>query len=327
MSFPFTWYAAAGLGALLASLLSLPLWRRWCEKIGLVDDPGHRKIHSRPMPLAGGLAVATGLILPFLAGWVWLVAGGKTMPLPNLLEYGFDRRALQIIGILLGAVGMLMVGLADDRFELAPHWKFLGQALVAAGVAASGTRITLFVENEIFSYVVSVLWILTLINALNFMDNMNGLCGGLGAISAWTFAWLAAASGQYLVATSAFAVCGALTGFLPHNFPRARSFLGDAGSHLTGYLVAVLGILPHFHTAEAPRRAAVLVPLLVLAVPLIDLAQVVTRRTLSGKPFYIGDTNHLSHLLNRRGASCTSAVLWLWLIAAMAGLGAMLVLR
>jgi UDP-GlcNAc:undecaprenyl-phosphate GlcNAc-1-phosphate transferase len=295
--------------------------------VGLVDDPGHRKIHSQAMPLAGGLAVATGLLLPFAAGWLWLLIGAKAMPALNLLEYGFDRRALQIIGLLLGAVGMLLVGLADDKYELAPHWKFLGQLVVAGLVAASGVRITLFVENAVFSYAVTVLWMLTLTNALNFMDNMNGLCSGLGAVGAWTFAWLAAATGQYLVATAAFAVCGALAGFLPHNFPHARSFLGDAGSHLTGYLVAILGILPHFHTAEAPRRAAVLAPLLVLAVPLVDLAQVVARRTLAGQPFYLGDTNHLSHLLNRRGCSRTMSVLVLWLGAALAGLCAMLVLR
>jgi UDP-GlcNAc:undecaprenyl-phosphate GlcNAc-1-phosphate transferase len=327
VSFPFTWYAAAGLGALLGSWLSLPLWRRWCGRIGLVDDPGHRKIHADAMPLAGGLAAATGLILPFVAGWFWLAVGETAMPLSNLLEYGFNRRGLPIAGLLLGAVGMLLVGLADDKYELAPHWKFLGQALVAGLVAASGVRLTLFVESVFFSYAVTILWMLTLINALNFMDNMNGLCAGLGAVGAWTFAWLAAASGQYLVATAAFAMFGALAGFLPHNFPKARSFLGDSGSHLTGYLLAVLGILPHFHTLAVPRRAAVLAPLLVLAVPLADLAQVVVRRTLSGKPFYVGDTNHLSHLLNRRGCSRTVAVLWLWLASAVAGCTAMMLLR
>ncbi len=161
---------------------------------------------------------------------------------------------------------------------------------------------------------------LTIVNAFNFMDNMNGLCAGLGAIGALLFAIIAAANGEYLVATVEFLVCGALAGFLPWNFPNAKSFLGDAGSHLVGYLLAVMAILPHFYTKQNPNKLAVLSPLLVLAVPLVDLAQVVILRTLNRKPFWIGDTNHLSHRLVRAGLSRTHAVLLLWLIAVIIGL-------
>ena len=111
----------------------------------------------------------------------------------------------------------------------------------------------------------------------------------------------------------------ALVGFLPWNFPDARAFLGDAGSHLVGYLLAVMAILPHFYTRREPHRFAVLAPLLVLAIPLIDLAQVSFFRTLNGKPFWIGDTNHLSHRLVRAGMNRTRAVLILWLLAAILG--------
>ena len=180
-------------------------------------------------------------------------------------------------------------------------------------------RITLFVHSDVFSYAITILWILTVINAFNFMDNMNGLCAGLGAIGALLFAIIAAANGEYLVATIGFLMCGALIGFLPWNFPNARAFLGDAGSHLVGYLLAVMAILPHFYTKQNPRPLAVLSPLLVLAVPLIDLAQVVILRTRNRKPFWIGDTNHLSHRLVRAGLSRTRAVLLLWLIAVMIG--------
>jgi UDP-GlcNAc:undecaprenyl-phosphate GlcNAc-1-phosphate transferase len=181
-------------------------------------------------------------------------------------------------------------------------------------------RITLFVHSDVFSYAITIFWILTVINAFNFMDNMNGLCAGLGAIGALLFAIIAAANGEYLVATIAFLMCGALIGFLPWNFPNARAFLGDAGSHLVGYLLAVMAILPHFYTRQNPRPLAVLSPLLVLAIPLIDLAQVVISRTLNRKPFWIGDTNHLSHRLVRAGLSRTHAVLLLWLIAVMIGI-------
>jgi UDP-GlcNAc:undecaprenyl-phosphate GlcNAc-1-phosphate transferase len=197
--------------------------------------------------------------------------------------------------------------------------KFIGQIIIALAVATACKRITLFVDNELFSYAVTVLWMLTVINAFNFMDNMNGLCAGIGAIGAFFFALIAAAHGEYLVAITGFLMCGALLGFLPWNFPQARAFLGDAGSHLVGYLLAVMAILPHFYHQQHPHPLAVLSPLLVLAVPLADLAQVSLFRTLNKKPFWIGDTNHLSHRLTRLGLSRTRAVLVLWLTAALIG--------
>ena len=237
----------------------------------------------------------------------------------HLLEYGLSRRAISLAGILLGALGMVVVGLLDDKYELRPGTKFLGQFLVATLVAASGVRITLFVHSAIFHYAITILWIITLINAFNFMDNMNGLCAGLAAIGAWYFGLIAAADGQYLVASIAFLAFGALLGFLPYNFPKARAFLGDAGSHLLGYVLAVLAILPHFYTPRHPRRWAVLMPLLVLAVPLLDLVWVVALRWRIGQPFYQGDTNHLSHRVVRLGLSPTRAVLIIWLLCAIAG--------
>jgi UDP-GlcNAc:undecaprenyl-phosphate GlcNAc-1-phosphate transferase len=197
--------------------------------------------------------------------------------------------------------------------------KFIGQLLIAIAVAAACKRITLFVHSEVFSYAITILWLLTIINAFNFMDNMNGLCAGLGAIAAFFFALIAAAKGEYLVAITGWLMCGALVGFLPWNFPNARAFLGDAGSHLVGYLLAVMAILPHFYTKQEPHRRAVLAPLLVLAIPLFDLAQVSLFRLRHHQPFWIGDTNHLSHRLARAGWSRTQAVLLLWLAAAMTG--------
>ena len=339
MTFPFNAYLLAIVSACITVLASLPLWRKWCLRTGLVDDPGHRKIHDRPIPLAGGLAVMTGLLVPTLLACLllwWQKAGnhagegsilsgvttrstGRLALLdPNsafLLQYGLGRRAMELAGIFLGAIGMLWVGWLDDKRELRPSAKFAGQLVIASLVAASGARITLFVPSLIFSYVITILWILTVINAFNFMDNMNGLCAGLGAIGAYHFAIIAAADGQYLVALIAFLTFGALLGFLPYNFPRARAFLGDAGSHLVGYLLAVLAILPHFYSVRHPRRWAVLIPLLVLAIPLADLVWVVFLRWRIGQPFYQGDTNHLSHRLVRRGLTRTQAVLVIWIAA------------
>jgi UDP-GlcNAc:undecaprenyl-phosphate GlcNAc-1-phosphate transferase len=323
MPFPFNFFAAAFFGALLTSLFALPLWRAWCVRVNLVDDPGHRKIHDRPVPLAGGFAVLTGILLPLVAGTILLQLGLVKTSSAGAIIHGLDRRAAELAVLALGAIAITVLGVLDDRHELKPLPKFIGQIIIAIAVAAACKRITLFVHSGIFSYSVTVFWLLTIINAFNFMDNMNGLCAGMGAIGALIFALIAAASGEYLVAITGFLMCGALAGFLPWNFPDARAFLGDAGSHLIGYLLAVMAILPHFYTKQYPHRLAVLAPLFVLAIPLLDLAQVSLFRTLNRKPFWVGDTNHLSHRLVRAGLSRTLAVLILWLAAVVIGLIAM----
>ena len=319
LSFPVNIYLGALAGAFLATLVSVPLWRGWCLRHGLVDDPGQRKIHAEPMPLAGGLAVLTGFLAPLILGVVatkfhWLGAGAAAP-----IGHGLSRKAEPLGAIIAGAVAVTGLGYWDDRRELRPLPKFAGQLLIALLLAAAGVRVTLFVHNLAFSYAVTALWMLTVINAFNFMDNMNGLCAGLGLIAGWCFAVIAAASGQYLVAVVALLACGALLGFLPYNFPRARTFLGDAGSHLVGYLLAVLAILPHFYSRENPSVLAVLKPLLILAVPLGDLVWVVALRWRLGRPFYEGDTNHLSHRLVRGGLSRTRAVVVIWLLGVLAG--------
>jgi UDP-GlcNAc:undecaprenyl-phosphate/decaprenyl-phosphate GlcNAc-1-phosphate transferase len=335
VTFPLTIYGVSFLVALLITAVSVPLWRRWAIRHGLVDDPGHRKIHRQPIPLAGGLALLTGMLFTLAIAILILLIHHQVdpaliaTPLPSragpdrygfdLLVYGFGRRAFQLAAILIGAIGMVLLGWLDDKHELAPLPKFLGQLAIATLVAAAGVRITLFIEQPLFSYAITILWILTVTNATNFIDNMNGLCAGLGLIAAWAFAWSAANQGQYLVAAIAFLACGSFLGFLPYNFPRASLFLGDAGSHLVGYLLAILAILPHFYSASQSHPIAVLKPLIILGVILADLVVVVWIRWRLGQPFYQGDQNHFSHRLVRSGFSPTTAVLLLWLAAAVLG--------
>jgi UDP-GlcNAc:undecaprenyl-phosphate GlcNAc-1-phosphate transferase len=319
MPFPFNFFCATLACAFLTTLVALPFWRKWCLRINLVDDPGERKIHDQAMPLAGGYTVLTGILLPLAIGAGFIKLGIAKVSFTNLIAHGFERRGLELAAIVAGAIAITILGWLDDKHELKPLPKFAGQFFIALLVAIACKRITLFVPNVAFSYVITILWLLTVMNAFNFMDNMNGLCAGTGAIGGFMFALIAAADGEYLVALAGFLICGALAGFLPWNFPNARAFLGDAGSQLVGYLLAVMAILPHFYTRQNPNRLAVLSPLLVLAVPLIDLAQVVILRTLNRKPFWIGDTNHLSHRLTRAGLSRVKAVLVLWLAAAAIG--------
>ncbi|HAV63767.1 MAG TPA: hypothetical protein DCY13_15550, partial [Verrucomicrobiales bacterium] len=137
-----------------------------------VDDPGHRKIHDRPISLAGGLGVLTGFLAPIIGGLLILRTGLLPAETVDSLLYGFAQRKMQLLAIFAGALGMVALGWWDDRHELKPSVKFGGQLLITFMVAWSGVRITLFIPSVVFSYGITMLWMLTLINALNFMDNM-----------------------------------------------------------------------------------------------------------------------------------------------------------
>lgn len=308
---------AALTSAAFAALLLGP-WQRGAQRWGLVDDPGRRKIHRESIPLAGGPAILSALLLTSALGCVCLILS-TSLPLFTEMDRQFRLRAASFIATAAGVVAMTLMGLLDDRFELRPAMKLLGQLAVAIAVTIAGVRLHLFEHSPALDAAITVLWILTVTNAFNFVDNMNGLCAGLAAIAAGFIAALALRNGSLIVAWTAAALAGALIGFLPRNYPRASTFLGDSGSHLTGFLLSILAIDPSLWPARESSPIPFLTPLVLLAVPLADLGWVVVLRTLSGKPFYIGDTNHLSHQLVRIGFSRPLAVIILWIAALAAG--------
>ncbi len=187
-------------------------------------------------------------------------------------------------------------------------------------------HISLFLHSRLASFALTVLWIVTITNAMNFLDNMDGLCAGVGLVCALVFAFVAAVQHQYFVCLMAMALAGALVGFLPHNFKPASIFLGDAGSHFVGFMLAVLPVMGTFYREGEPTVLPVLIPLLVLAVPLFDLVMVMWIRLQRGQPVYIGDVNHLSHRLVRLGLPQSWAVTLIYLIALTLGLGATVLL-
>lgn len=319
LMFPIIIYILAFISGALLSAGSLPLWRSWCKGIGLMDFPGKRKIHNSPVPLAGGLAIVTALVVPILFAVLWAWLGSLPESFAHVVSYGLSRRGWQLAAILVGAIAMLWLGILDDRHDLLPKRKFLGQMLIALAIAASGIRVTIFVGSPFFSYIVTVLWILTVTNAVNFQDNMNGLCPGLGLICGCFFAWHASLEGQYLVATLAFLFVGALFGFIPFNFPKGGVFLGDGGSHVVGFLLSVLAVLPDFYSDATPHKWLIITPLLVLIVPLSDLLSVIFIRFRLSQPVWIGDNNHFSHRLVKAGYSKTTAVLLLLLVSSVTG--------
>jgi UDP-GlcNAc:undecaprenyl-phosphate/decaprenyl-phosphate GlcNAc-1-phosphate transferase len=311
------------------ALLLTPVMKRLSVQWGFVDQPDQeRKIHTQPMPLLGGVALFAAFALNVVLNYLIVLPVVARWNVGDLSLYAEGAFSVwrKLIVLLVGGLLMIVLGVYDDKYELKARTKLLGQVGIALLVAAAGMRVTLFLHSPVVSYVLTVLWIVTITNAMNFLDNMDGLCAGIGLVCAVIFGFIAGVQQQYFVCLLAFAFAGALLGFLPHNFKPASIFLGDAGSHFIGFMLAVLPILGTFYRPGEQTHLPVLIPLLVLAVPLFDTAMVMWIRIRRGQPVYLGDVNHISHRLVRLGLPQSWAVTLIYLITATLGLGATVLL-
>ena len=287
---------------LLAGVLAFaltPLMMRLAWRLGVVDKPGGRRIHDRPIPLLGGVAMFLGI----LAG-----------VLPNL---DVDRR---YAWILLGAALICLLGALDDRFGIPPLPKLLGQIACAAIPVAHGMTIDSitipFIEPSTvafgaLAYPLTILFIVAVANVVNLADGMDGLAAGVCAISAITFAILALSLGRISAGVMAAAIAGACLGFLPWNFNPAKVFMGDSGALVLGFLLACVSIQGVMKTAAA---LSLVFPLVVLLVPILDTSFVILKRLKSGQSIASADRNHFHHRLLRVGYTQRQAVglLYAW---------------
>lgn len=296
-----TFFIIAGIALLLALGLT-PLVRGWALRVGFVDKPGERKIHSREIAYGGGIAVAVAMAITL--GAVWYVARHWTLfpPDADAAEYG------TLIYVALGAFAVLVLGLGDDKFRLSAGVKLIAQLLIAAVTVFGGVRITAFIGDNWMMKCVTVLWITLVTNSFNLLDNMDGLCSGTVAISSAMLALVAAESGQWTDATTLTALCGASAGFFFFNRSPASIFLGDAGSLVSGYIMACFTVLVTYYRDSGPSHLAIGVPLLVLAIPLYDTGSVILIRLQEGRPVMKGDTSHFSHRLVDLGMTRPQAV-------------------
>ncbi|MBT3379857.1 MAG: undecaprenyl/decaprenyl-phosphate alpha-N-acetylglucosaminyl 1-phosphate transferase [Lentisphaerae bacterium] len=311
-------YAMAWLVTAALSAVATLVGRRIAPGLGFVDSPmkEKHKRHGREVPVLGGAAM--------LLAWLVVIAAGllisstcQRLLSPRLAVYlpGIQTVLPQLVWIVGGAVAMVGLGLADDRWALGAFTKFAGQFCVAGAVACYGVRVTIFWSHPVITWGITTFWILLIINALNFFDNMDGLAAGTAAIAAFLFAFAAGIRGQYFVAVLAAVTCGTASGFLLHNRPPASIFMGDAGSHFLGYVLAVLGSLTTYYTpAESPTPAPILIPLFILGLPIFDAFAVVVMRLYRGQPIYVGDHTHISHRFTRLGMSRSQAVLLVYLL-------------
>ena len=301
--------------------------KRVSPLLGLVDHPGERKVHTKRMPNGGGVAI-------FLATWIpvglavavcaWLHGADGSLALwPNFREHvaGVVTLVPRLGVIFLGAVIIWGLGLADDRRGL-PAWvRLLVQVGVALMLLLSGLNISMFIDNAVVRGVITVLWVVGLINAFNMLDNMDGLSAGIATITAVIFCVVSVQTGQVFITAFLCCLIGALGGFLVFNFPPASIFMGDSGGTLIGYLLAVMTVEFTFYQPERPYFPAV-VPLLMFGLPLFDTITVVWIRLRAGRSPFRGDTNHFSHRLVALGMTPRQAVLTNYVIAATVALGA-----
>jgi len=297
-------------------LLLVPAARKIALRIGFVDRPTHRKVHSSPVPLSGGVAIYIGVI-------------GT-----SLLFLG-DSPLLRTLGI--GGGLLVAIGLADDAFKSFgrdfPVWPRLLLYIlvsllpVAFGVSIEGisspSRSAMILFSDGWAAFFTALWVFALINMLNFIDGIDGLASGVCVISSLTLFAASVLGGQSVTAVIAVALAGACLAFLTYNFHPARIFMGDAGATFLGYTLAVTAIEG---TLKGATFVSLLVPLLALGVPILDTVVVFTRRLWEGKGLHRADNLHTHHSLMKWGLTQVQTVSFLYLLAAVFSLMSIVVL-
>ena len=307
----------------------VPIAVRVARRYGVLDDPGPRKVHAAPTPRVGGVAVwgaftavvfAGYLGLPVFARLPWIetsLAG----PLAMLQEA--YRVEVKLLAMMFGGAIAFGVGLLDDVFgnRFKVGFKLAGQVLAALVLVAGGIR-TDFLVYEPANIAFTILWVVGITNAFNLLDNMDGLSAGVAFAACLVLllnAWLL---GEFFISLVLVALMGSLLGFLVYNWHPASIFLGDCGSLFIGFTLASLTLLQRFVSHASSTYFPVLMPVLVLALPILDTATVVVIRWREGRPIYVGDSRHLSHRLVSLGMRPPLAVATIYLMSLGIGLGA-----
>jgi UDP-GlcNAc:undecaprenyl-phosphate GlcNAc-1-phosphate transferase len=276
--------------ASIIAFIVTPIFRSIANKFKILDYPGGRKLQAQPVAYLGGLAVITPItISSFLVIFTSLQ---------------FDLKQQLYLGLILPSLAIALIGLLDDIYHLPPWLRFLSQAGVGSVTSillySSGSGVKIF-DNPLLNVSATIFWVVTIINALNFIDNLDGLATTISIVSSFTFFVLAYLNNQYLVAALSLSIFASCIGFLFWNKRPATIYLGDAGALYLGFLLAAISIRIDLNNEFAINRALIL--LLGLAVPVIDITQVVISRLLKGKSPFQGGRDHISHLLLDRGYS------------------------
>jgi UDP-GlcNAc:undecaprenyl-phosphate GlcNAc-1-phosphate transferase len=329
--------------AFLISVFAVGLVKRFAVTLGLLDEPNARKVHTVPIPLGGGLGIWLGVVGTFLLGTIvlYLLRTNEQLArelVPTRLQPhlpGLMSRAGQIWLLLGGGTILAILGLLDDRFALDWRARLAVEFLVAGFVVyLQNLQLTAFIGIPWLTGILSVIWIVMLINSFNMLDNMDALSGGVAAIICGMFAMMLIVNPdpvqgqpQLFVAAMLLVLLGSLLGFLKHNWPPATIFMGDAGSYFVGYWIAIGSLLSTYAGAKGLTPHAVLAPLCVLAIPLYDMVSVIWIRVREGRSPFQADKRHFSHRLVDLGMTKKQAVVTIYLATITCSLGALLLPR
>lgn len=303
----YTKILLAFLAALVTVLVVTPLVIKFAVKVGAVDKPNARKVHSKAMPRIGGLAIFIGVIVGYFVGG---------------LQYE------NVTAITLGAIIVVLIGIIDDFKELSAKVKLLGQLVAASLIVASGLTID-FISIEFlgsvnlgfWSYPLTIFWIVAMMNAINLIDGLDGLSAGVSAIAIGTIAVLAALNGNLLILTISAILLGSIIGFLFYNFNPAKIFMGDSGSLFLGYSIAILSLLGLY---KSVTLFSFIVPIILLGVPVFDTTFAIIRRLVNKQPVMAPDKSHLHHRLLSLGLSHRKTVLAIYGLAIIFSVSAIL---
>ncbi len=301
------------LVALVVSLAVTPLAVWAAPKIGAMDIPkDERRMHSKAMPRFGGIAIYAGIMISLAI---------------------FAHGNMHLVSIMIGCTMIYVLGLVDDLKNLRPIVKFAGQLVCALVLYVQGIRIEFITNyfgdgNMMFGdaacFLITILWIVAITNALNLIDGLDGLAAGIAAISALCIGYVAYINGQYFTTLAMMVVAGAALGFLPYNFHPAKIFMGDSGSELLGFSIAAFSILG---TAKSTTIVVVIIPALVLGLPIFDTAMAIIRRLAKRQSIGTADKEHLHHRIMRAGYGQRRTVMLMYCISGIMGVVAVLYSR
>ena len=323
--------AIAFLLAFITTFVVTPHTMRLAKKVGAIDIPNDRRVNKKPMPRLGGLAVIAGFVVSIIYLFITTSIEGKL----NL--FGEENYYLKMIGFFLGALILGLVCYVDD-VKGVPSWvKLTAQIIASIIVVACGIKIEnisipftegKIIMGDIFSYIITVCWIVGITNAINLIDGLDGLSSGVTLISCLSLLMVFALNSSPLIAIVLItALAGALVGFLPFNFSPAKTFIGDMGSNFMGFALAIISILG---VAKTYTALVLIAPIIILAMPIFDTLFAIFRRLIKGKSIkavFKPDKGHLHHKLMAKGYTQKQAVLIMYGITAILGMFAVILLE
>lgn len=297
--------------ALVVTYVLTPPVKWLAVRVGAMDNPDARKVHSQTVPRLGGLAIYLGFLASSIYGLPWTT---------------------EVRGFLAGATVLVIVGIWDDIRQISAKVKLAGQILAAAVLVAFGVHIDWLTNpfgdyiylSNIISVPLTILWIVGFTNMVNLIDGLDGLAAGVASIAAISVSLIAYQMGQWVSAAITVAMAGAAVGFLQYNFNPAKIFMGDTGSMFLGYTLAAVSVMGVMKTAAT---VALVVPVIALGLPIMDTAFAIVRRYLSGVPIFAPDRGHLHHRLLDRGLTQRQVVLLMYAITTFLAMLALIVVH